>query len=254
MSCANATAAKTRNATVLYIQNSFSLDFLYREVIEIRYTVSFRPKTCFAGFGKRPILGLEQPFSVEVNNKQAISENDPKRIPAVLRYLVLDTVSPRWHALRCNGQTNAVFHLVEHRIVYQGVRTNDVVVVLVLVSPHDSSSLINDAGHSLERDADLPIPKRSAFPYHDGKPASRPILRSLSKHVWRTWSRLITDDLPLSSAAFVGHGDGPPGRQLARRASVEPNHLCRGDQSQKYETYDRSAQRPHRIFDFATRF
>ena len=89
---------------------------------------------------------------------------------------MLHAIRSRRESFWRDRKADAVLDFIEDDIVFQGVGANDVVVVGVLIPPHDSGGLVNCATNRFESNAHGAVQDRNAVPNRQRKPAGGAIL------------------------------------------------------------------------------
>ena len=108
----------------------------------MRHRISLGPHAHLPGFGEGAIFHVVQFRPVEVHLEESPIRDQPQRAPLARWHVGLLPVRP---ALAFERQVRPLtaFNLLQHHVVFQGVRANDVVVVLVLIAPHQACRLID---------------------------------------------------------------------------------------------------------------
>src|SRR5205807_6438936 len=109
-----------------------------------------------------------------------------------------------------DGSAPAIENLVEHDVVLESVRTNQVIVVWISIAPHQSRSLIHFAGDRLGPHGEFAILEVRLVENNQGKAAILRVSGRLRKHVrlarrgldlstLPTWARRRCASLPPST-------------------------------------------------------
>src|SRR5918993_4391848 len=144
------------------------------EPIEISDAVGLRPKANAAGVRKCGIDNLEQGLPVERDAETRVIERHSQSAPLSRRDGMFDAVVV-CTSDRSKRRAPAVLYFVQHHVVLERVRSNDVIVVFVAIAPNQAGSLIYPAGHRLKPHLYVPVSDRLTGKDRSGK---RPEARS----------------------------------------------------------------------------
>src|SRR3989442_15074487 len=111
------------------------------------------------------------------------------------------------HALHFDAA--AVLHVVPADVVLERIRPREVVVVFVLVPPHDAARAIHPTAHRLAPDRYADVPERGPVGNRDREAVVRPITVFLREHVVPARGVRRGADDPASGAP----GPRPPERK-----------------------------------------
>src|ERR671912_346937 len=116
----------------------------HRQVVKVGERVGLGPDADPTGSGEGGVLDLEQLPAIEMHLEARTGSNDAQCAPLPAGNLCRLPVSA---ALAFDGEIRplTVLNLVEHDVVLKGIGANDVVVVLVLVTPDETSCLIHSS-------------------------------------------------------------------------------------------------------------
>src|SRR5438552_10236456 len=95
---------------------------------------------------------------------------------------------------RCNGHMHAlhldaaaILHVVPADVVLERVRPRQVIVVLVLVAPHDTARAIHPTAHRFAPDSYAHVPEGGAVRHGEREPVVCPITVFLREYVGPAW-------------------------------------------------------------------
>src|SRR5260221_8689792 len=126
------------------------------------------------------------------------------------------------HALHCDAA--AFLHIVPADVVLESVRPREVVVVFVLVPPHDAARAIHATAHRLAPDRHADVPEREAVSQGKREAVVGPVAVFLRKHVGPAWRVGRRADDPAPAAPRPGPAEGEAGGWLPNVRAVECPH------------------------------
>src|SRR6266581_3465384 len=100
------------------------------------------------------------------------------------------------HALHFDAA--AVLHVVPADVVLEGVRPREIVVVCVLVPPHDAARAIHPTAHRFAPDSYAHVPERGPVGHGEREAVVCPITVFLREHVGPAWRVGRRSDYPLT--------------------------------------------------------
>src|SRR6266571_2877429 len=129
---------------------------------------------------------------------------------------------------RCDGHMHAlhfdataIVHVVPADVVLERVRPREVVVVFVLVPPHDAARAIHPAAHRLAADRHAHVPERGPVSHGDGEAIVCPITVFLREHVGPAGGVGRGADDPAPGAPRPGPAEREAGGWLPNARAVE---------------------------------
>src|SRR5213592_3370615 len=102
------------------------------------------------------------------------------------------------HALHLDAA--AILHVVPADVVLERVRAREVIVVLVLVAPHDTARAIHPTAHGFAPDSYAYVPERGAVSHGEREAVVCPIAVFLREHVRPAGGIVPGADHPTSGA------------------------------------------------------
>src|SRR5260221_4413532 len=118
----------------------------------------------------------------------------------------------------------AILHIVPADVVLESVRPREVVVVFVLVPPHDAARAIHATAHRLAPDRHADVPEREAVSQGKREAVVGPVAVFLRKHVGPAWRVGRRADDPAPAAPRPGPAEGEAGGGLPNVRAVECPH------------------------------
>src|SRR6266571_2657472 len=123
------------------------------------------------------------------------------------------------HALHLDAA--AILHVVPADVVLQGVRPREVVVVFVLVPPHDAARAIHPAAHRFAPNRYAHVPERGAVSQGEREAVVYPIAVFLREHVGPAGGVGRGAHDPASGAPRPGPAEREAGGWLPNARAVE---------------------------------
>src|SRR5213592_2948141 len=144
------------------------------EIVEQGVRIGFRPHANLTWRSEPCVVNVDQFRAVEVDLDVIAAHIGAQRMP-----------NPRCdghpHALHLDAP--AILHVVPADVVLQRVRAREVIVVLVLVAPHDTARAIHPTAHRLAPDRYAHVPERGRISHGHREAVVRPITVFLREHV-----------------------------------------------------------------------
>ena len=123
------------------------------------------------------------------------------------------------HALHFNAA--AILHVVPADVVLESIRPREVIVVFVLVPPHDAAGAIHPTAHRLAPNRDAHVSKHGPVGNREGETVVCPITVFLREHVGPAGRVGRSADNPASGAPRPGPAEREAGGWLPDARAVE---------------------------------
>src|SRR6266550_1186487 len=146
------------------------------EVVEQGVRIGLCPHTNLARRREPRVVDVDQLVAVEVDLDVIAAHVRAQRVP-----------DPRCdgHMYALHFDAPAILHVVPADVVLERIRAREVIVVLVLVAPHDTARAIHPTAHRFAPDSYAHVSELGPISHGDGEAVVRPIAVFLREYVGR---------------------------------------------------------------------
>src|SRR6266404_2728225 len=182
------------------------------EVVEQGLRISLCPHANLTWRSEPCVVDVDQFLAVEVDLDVIAAHVRAQRVPDSRR-------DGHMHALHFDAA--AILHVVPADVVLESVRPRQVIVVLVLVPPHDAARAIHPTAHRLAPNRYAHVPERGPISHGDREAIISPIAVFLREDVGPAGRVGRRSDDPLTRAPGPGAAEREAGGWLPDGRAVE---------------------------------